>query len=66
MTASGHDRSAKKLLIVGHDDNPRDNPIKAPAGEKTKPGWAFHDVSNPSNPKLLSFVPATPGGVATG
>jgi hypothetical protein len=57
---------AKKILIVGHDDNPRDNPTKVPTGEKTKPGWAFHDVSDPQNPKLLSFVPATPGGKTHG
>ncbi len=57
---------AKKLLIVGHDDNVRDNPIKPPAGEKSRPGWSFYDVSDPRNPKLLSFVPATPGGKTHG
>jgi hypothetical protein len=57
---------AKKLLIVGHDDSPRDNPTKSPAGEKSKAGWSFHDVSDPRNPKFLSFVPAIPGGKTHG
>lgn len=56
----------KKILIVGHDDDQRGNPTRPPAGEKSKPGWSFHDVSDPSNPKLLAFIPATPGGKTHG
>ena len=57
---------AKKILIIGHDDDPRGNPTKPPEGEKSKPGWSFHDVSDPRNPKPLAFIPATPGGKTHG
>jgi hypothetical protein len=57
---------AKKILIVGHDDDPRGNPDKPPAGEKSQAGWSFHDVSDPRNPKRLAFIPATPGGKTHG
>jgi hypothetical protein len=56
----------KKILIVGHDNDMRGNPTKPPAGEKTKSGWTFHDVSDPRNPKLLAFIPAAPDGKTHG
>lgn len=56
----------QKLLIVGHDEDLRGNPNKPPAGEKTRSGWSFHDVSDPRNPKLLAFVAAAPGGKTHG
>jgi len=57
---------AKKILIIGHDDDARGNPTKPPAGEKSQAGWSFHDVSDPRNPKLLAFIPAIPGGKTHG
>src|SRR5262245_42724418 len=57
---------AKKILIIGHDDDPRGNPTKPPQGEKSQAGWSFHDVSDPRNPKQLAFIPATPGGKTHG
>ncbi len=56
----------KKILIIGHDSDPRGNPDKPPAGEKAKAGWSFHDVSDPSKPKELAFVPATQDGKTHG
>src|SRR5262245_16780549 len=53
---------AKKILVIGHDSDPRGNPNQPPAGEKAKVGWSFHDVSDPSRPKELGFVAATPDG----
>lgn len=53
---------AKKILMVGHDFDMRNNPTKPPAGEKTQSGWSFHDVSDPRNPKEIGFVPASPNG----
>jgi hypothetical protein len=56
----------KKLLFVGFDNDPRGNPDKPPPGEKSKSGWGIYDVSDPRNPKALSFVPATPDGKTHG
>jgi len=57
---------AKKILVIGHDSDPRGNPNQPPAGEKAKVGWSFHDVSDPSRPKELGFVAATPDGKTHG
>jgi len=56
----------KKILMLGHDTDLRGNPMKPPEGEKAKAGWTFHDVSDPRNPKFLSFVPAVPGTATHG
>ncbi len=52
----------KKILVIGHDDDVRNNPTQPPAGEKSRGGFSFHDVSDPRNPKLLGFVPSARGG----
>jgi hypothetical protein len=54
------------ILILGHDSDPRGNPNQPAPGEKAQVGWSFHDVSDPRNPKLLAFVPATPNGKTHG
>ncbi len=47
--------AAKNILVVGYDTNAA-NPTKAPDGQ-AKGGFAFYDVSNPSQPaKLGEFV----------
>jgi len=56
----------KKILIFNHDNDLRNNPTKPAAGEKPKSGVSFYDVSNPSKPKELAFVPFTPGGSGHG
>ncbi len=56
----------KKILVFSHDYDARGNPNKQPAGEKTKSGTSFYDVSDPSNPKELGFVPAAPDGKTHG
>ena len=56
----------KKILIFGHDADPRGNPNKVPAGEATRSGTSIYDVSDPSNPKELAFVPAAPNGKVHG
>jgi hypothetical protein len=56
----------KKILIFAHDYDPRDNPDKQPAGEKTRSGVSFYDVSDPAKPKELAFVPAEPDGKTHG
>jgi len=45
---------------------PRGNPNKPPAGEKAKAGVSFYDVSDPSKPKELAFIPAAPDGKTHG
>jgi hypothetical protein len=57
--------AARKILVIGHDDD-RGNPTRPPAGEKSRPGWSFYDVSDPRQPALLGFVAATPGGKTHG
>src|SRR5215831_4732589 len=52
----------KKILIFGHDADPRGNPNKVPAGQPTRSGTSIYDVSDPANPKELAFVPAAPDG----
>jgi len=56
----------KKILIFSHDYDARGNPNKQPAGEKTKSGVSFYDVSDPSKPKELAFIPIAPDGKAHG
>jgi hypothetical protein len=56
----------KKILIFGHDADPRGNPNKVPAGQPTRSGTSIYDVSDPSNPKELAFVPAAPNGKVHG
>jgi hypothetical protein len=56
----------KKVLIFAHDYDARGNPNKPPAGEKTRSGVSFYDVSEPSKPKELAFVPAAPDGKTHG
>jgi hypothetical protein len=57
---------AKKILVFSHDYDVRDNPTKPPEGQKTKSGVSFYDVSDPSKPKELAFVPAAPDGKTDG
>src|SRR5262247_671383 len=56
----------KKILIFSHDYDARGNPTKLPAGEKTKSGVSFYDVSDPAKPKELAFIPIAPDGKAHG
>jgi len=56
----------KKILMFTHDYDGRDNPTKLPAGEKTKSGTSFYDVSNLAKPKELGFVSAVPDGKTHG
>ncbi len=56
----------KKILIFSHDYDARGNPNKQPAGEKTRSGVSFYDVSDPAKPKELAFVPIAPDGKAHG
>ena len=56
----------KKILILNHDNDLRNNPTKPPANEKPKSGVSFYDVSDPSKPKELAFVSFTPGGSGHG
>src|SRR6195256_4779171 len=56
----------KKILIFSHDYDARGNPNKPPAGEKTKSGLSFYDVSDPAKPKELAFIPIAPDGKAHG
>src|SRR6266545_1982672 len=56
----------KKILIFAHDYDARGNPNRQPAGEKTKSGVSFYDVSDPAHPKELAFIPITPDGKAHG
>src|ERR1700752_3313082 len=56
----------KKILIFSQDYDARGNPNKSPAGGKTKSGVSFYDVSDPSKPKELAFIPIAPDGKAHG
>src|SRR5262245_35620968 len=56
----------KKLLIFGHDYDPKGNPNRTSAGEAAKAGTSIYDVSNPSQPKELAFIPAAPNGKVHG
>ena len=56
----------KKILIFSHDFDARGNPNKKPAGEKTKSGVSFYDVSDPAKPKEIAFIPIAPDGKAHG
>jgi hypothetical protein len=56
----------KKVLMFTHDYDARGNPNKLPAGQKTKSGVSFYDVSDPAKPKELAFVPAAPDGKTHG
>jgi hypothetical protein len=56
----------RKILIFGHDTDTRGNPNQPPAGELANDGWSFYDISDPSHPKELGFVPATRGGKTHG
>lgn len=56
----------KKILMFTNDYDARGNPNKLPAGEKTKSGVSFYDVSDPTKPKELAFVPAAPDGKTHG
>ena len=56
----------KKILIFGHDFDARGNPNKQPAGEKTRSGVSFYDVSDPAKPKELAFLPIAPDGKTHG
>jgi hypothetical protein len=50
----------RKILLFGNDPDPT-NPTKPRSGTPAQSGWSIYDVSNPRQPHLLSFVPATPG-----
>ncbi len=52
--------AAKNILVVGYDTNAA-NPTKAPDGQ-AKGGFAFYDVSNPSQPTKLGEFVAPQGG----
>src|SRR5215470_2330887 len=56
----------KKILIFGHDYDTRGNPNRQPAGEKTRSGVSFYDVSDPAKPKELAFLPIAPDGKTHG
>lgn len=56
----------KKILVFTHDTALRANPNKPPAGEATKAGLSFYDVSDPRNPKELAFIPVAPDGKTHG
>src|SRR5438094_134752 len=56
----------KKIMMVTHDYDARGNPNKPAAGQKTKSGVAFYDVSDPAKPKEIAFVPAMPDGKTHG
>ena len=56
----------KKILMFNHDNDERGNPTKVAAGQKTKSGVSFYDVSDPVKPKELAFIPFAPGGQGHG
>jgi hypothetical protein len=45
----------KHLLIYGNDTN-NQNPVQPPAGTPAQSGLSFYDISDPTQPKLLSFL----------
>jgi hypothetical protein len=55
----------KHILMFGHDAEAA-SPNKLKPGEKSRSGWSFYDVSDPSKPRELSFVPALAGGKTHG
>jgi hypothetical protein len=57
--------TARNILIFGNSRN-TENPNQPPPGTPTDSGWSFWDVSNPSNPQLLSHFPILPNGTTHG
>ena len=55
----------RKVLVIAHDTNSA-NPTKPPAGQATRAGVSFHDVSDPRNPRFLSFLQTRPNGSTHG
>ena len=55
----------KKILVFGNDSNQR-NPNRPEPGEPVRAGMSFYDVSNPREPKELSFVQTRPDGATHG
>jgi hypothetical protein len=55
----------KKILVIGHDSD-RANPTQPATGAAAETGWSFYDVADPSHPKELAFVPASPDGKTHG
>lgn len=55
----------KKILVIGHDPNEA-NPNQPPEGQPVRAGFSFHDVSDPRNPRTLSFVETRSNGETHG
>ncbi len=56
---------ARKILVMGMDSNAA-NPRQPTGGAVAQAGFAFYDVSNPRQPRLLSFYLTLPHGQTHG
>ena len=66
LQLSARQQGRRKSSSSRHDYDARGNPNKLPAGEKTRSGVSFYDVSDPAKPKELAFVPIAPDGKTHG
>jgi len=57
--------TSKKILVGTHDRNAA-NPMQPPAGQLVQAGVTLHDVSDPTNPQLLSFFLTANNGATHG
>jgi hypothetical protein len=55
----------RKILVIAHDNN-NANPTPPPAGQLSRAGVSFHDVSNPHDPQPLGFLLTRAGGSTHG
>lgn len=58
--------NSDRKILIGTQDTNGANPVKPPAGQPVQAGVAFYDVSNPTNPQLLSFFLTRPNGATHG
>lgn len=57
----------RKILVIGNDtfDDPRDRSASGKRAD-AQAGWSFYDVSRPSRPREIGFLPAIMGGLTHG